>query len=394
MALQLASVEFPQKSAQLGRGSVPLRKNRTELIQLPQWERVVRTQPEISPVAYTLRDLSEGSPLVLARFERTAPLADEVQVRAIQPPDAAIPALPDAANVFGNIKSGVLRFGAGSGRETLLMETETSFAATRGVGAYTVVWQWQFRERSAPVWTDITRTRHRIYITLDDPTLPWTQRPVSAENAQLLWTEVLDVACAWARGARTKDEAAIRITAAVFSLGGVLLQYGCSIGTVEMYSSTLLNLFFCSAFLERLRGGFGNGPFVNCSDCASIVSTLANALGCSLWQSRMGEYFPFFRTNPILPIGTNQFSSPCGSDLGFSFHEVAWKADCDALDQVFDACLAADADPGLFPILPVIPANVRFGLPNQNLYRDWLAARGSREICKPRPEERRRRFVV
>ena len=60
--------------------------------------------------------------------------------------------------------------------------------------------------------------------------------------------------------------------------------------------------FECTQFLDRLRGGPGLGGTVNCTDCAVIVSTFSNALGCDLWQSRMGSQQ--FEVNPIrLPAG-------------------------------------------------------------------------------------------
>jgi len=44
----------------------------------------------------------------------------------------------------------------------------------------------------------------------------------------------------------------------------------------------------------------GLGEKVNCTDSANTVSTLANLLGCDLWQSRMGWSFDL---NPLIAIG-------------------------------------------------------------------------------------------
>src|SRR5439155_18829125 len=82
-------------------------------------------------------------------------------------------------------------------------------------------------------------------------------------------------------------------------------------------------------------GGPGLGKYVNCSDCATIVSTFANAVGCDLWQSRMGYGFGL---NPLLAIGFNVWQTACGWG-SFSYHEVAWKDGCTANDPVWDACL-------------------------------------------------------
>ena len=66
--------------------------------------------------------------------------------------------------------------------------------------------------------------------------------------------------------------------------------------------------FDATHFLERLKGGLGNGIYVNCTDCATITSTFANALGADLWQSRMeppaGSLSFGFDLNPMLGIGS------------------------------------------------------------------------------------------
>jgi hypothetical protein len=117
------------------------------------------------------------------------------------------------------------------------------------------------------------------------PTGPWQQAPYNAVNKQVPWTEVLDYACSWAAGAMTADDAAGKVTDAVHNLGPGTFRYDCPGGGSPRYASPG---FDCTAFLDRLRGGAGNGVYVNCSDCATIVSTFANALGADLWQSRMG----------------------------------------------------------------------------------------------------------
>jgi hypothetical protein len=194
----------------------------------------------------------------------------------------------------------------------------------------------------------------------------------------------------------TRQGASQLITRRIFSLGENILEYGCPVGAIEMYSNTLLNTFDCSAFLERLAGGIGNGRYVNCSDCAAIVSTFANIVGCDLWQSRMGKYVPAFSTNPIRVIGSRFWDSPCGSGLGFTFHEVAWKGACTSDDEIYDACLEVDgtAYPTLAPHFPLLPMNMRFGNSGDGLYRDRVAAPSDRSVCEPRPWERRRRRVI
>jgi hypothetical protein len=177
------------------------------------------------------------------------------------------------------------------------------------------------------------------------------------------------------------------ITRAVFDLGSDLVEYGCQVDGISQYS---LPYFNCSAFLELLDGRIGRGRFVNCQDCATVVATFANILGCRLWQSGMG--LGFFALNPIVAIGSSGWRTACGW-AGFTYHEVAWKGQCGAQDSVFDACLLidADADPTRAPHSPMLATDLRFGNPGEGAYRDRLAAPAGRISCQPLPWIRQRR---
>lgn len=153
------------------------------------------------------------------------------------------------------------------------------------VGIFDETWLWEYRVPPHHAWKEFATTRHRFYVVLDVPTEPWTQTPYNAANSQLPWSEVLDYACRWAAGATTNDAAAAAVTRSVYALGKSLVTYDCPGGGSSHYSS---GVFACGALLDLLKGGIGNGIYVNCSDCATITSTFANALGCDLWQSRMG----------------------------------------------------------------------------------------------------------
>ena len=165
-------------------------------------------------------------------------------------------------------------------------------------------------------------------------------------------------------------------------------EYGCAVGAGAAYSFPAFNL---SAFLSLLDGGLGRGRYVNCSDCATFVSTLANLVGDDLWQSQMGDVRIGFSVNPIRAVGTALFTPPCGIG-SFSYHEVAWTGSGSAADSIYDACLELDAGNGA-PPQPLLPTFLRFGEPGEGTYRDLLAAPFSRNACMPRPELRQRRAV-
>jgi hypothetical protein len=150
--------------------------------------------------------------------------------------------------------------------------------------------------------------------------------------------------------------------------------------------------FNCTAFLDLLAGGPGAGKFVNCSDCATFVSSFANAIGCDLWQSKMGYSFGL---NEMLGIGSAVWQTCCGWGA-FSYHEVAWKNNCGNDDEVFDACLEVDgdADPLNPPHTPLLPTNIKFGAAGAGLYRDRLCNIPGRPKCNPQPATKQRRVVM
>jgi hypothetical protein len=97
---------------------------------------------------------------------------------------------------------------------------------------------------------------------------------------------------------------------------------------------------------------------MNCTDSADTVSTLANLVGCDLWQSRMESGF---RLNEVIAIGYSTWAVPFG--FGFNYHEVAWKGACTENDNLFDGCLKVDgdADPANPPHTALLPTNMLFG---------------------------------
>src|SRR5262249_13652631 len=127
--------------------------------------------------------------------------------------------------------------------------------------------------------------------------------------------------------------------------------------------------FYLREMIEWLTAGGGLRQNVNCSDCATAVSTFANVLGCDLAQCRLGRPAPgmsstgaIFDLNPILAIG---FAPP---DPGptcncFFYHEVAWKSVSDGRGRVFDGCLMIDGDrdPAALPHKWRLPMGMRFG---------------------------------
>jgi hypothetical protein len=275
-------------------------------------------------------------------------------------------------------------------------DLEDVLIANAGVSKSDVVWHWQLRLRDTDCWTEFARTRHRIYTVLALPTDPWKPLSPDIHNTQLPWTEVLDVACDWAAGAQdidsNTDSATAKVTRTVNALGDTNAA-GVRKVTYRYDSSYILkvtNNFDCASFLNLVRGGEGNGPYVNCYDCATAVSSFSNILGADLWQSKMGFNFRF---NHVLKIGQPE------EDGGeFLRHEVAWKGDATKNDPVFDACLKldGDSDPSSADshFEPLLPINILFGDPIDERYRfRFEVATVGKGRCNARPGTKRRRRI-
>lgn len=427
MALQLDMIVFNHDPRSSATSALNIRRNVAATIPVPEWQRGLNIRPEDSLAAYAIEETQGHTISIQARFRALNPQIRSLEVRAISPPPEPFPPwwlqlqlLPlltwspaayyynlsvyyywehtfgRTGNVLGEVAPQQVNFQRNGESPLVTFELQNPTLSRQGVGMHVVTWRWQYRRDEGEAWTDFATTHHKIYTLLSVPTLPWLQAPFSAANTQLPWTDVLDFACLWASSARTPDEAATRITQAVYDLGPELISYDCPGGGLTHYTQlTPIAPFDCTAFLERLHGGLGNGYYVNCVDCATIVSTFANAVGCDLWQSGMGGIFPFL-LNPILAIGSLEWETACDWQT-FGYHEVAWKGDCNTQDAVFDACLLVDGGPfpDRLPQIPLLPAAIPFGFAGSGQYLDRLVAPAGRVNCQPQPQfTRRRRPVV
>ncbi|MCE7987531.1 MAG: hypothetical protein DYG89_40715 [Caldilinea sp. CFX5] len=395
MSIQLEAIAFNHDPTAATHDALNLRRNYGQPLPAPEWQRGAHLGTDAVVACYAA-NMTQGNTLTLrAQFRRLSASLTHVQVRAVS--DGPLTAAQN--QVLGEVSPRTIVFGPNGESDFVLFELQGAEPWRYGVGTHSVRWLWQFRSDLGGGWLPFARTQHRICTVLGIPTAPW-QQDGYPYNTQLPWADVLVYACQWARSAVTSSSAARRITHAVYALGQQgLLAYNCANMGAPMYVSPDFvppYLFDCSAFLERLGGGVGAGLFVNCSDCAAIVSTFANSLGCDLWQSRMGIFPEGFSLNPILPVGATQWGKPCGWWPGFGMHEVAWLGQCDTNAELFDACLALDRDAN--PLRPphhqVVPVNVPFGHVGDGQYADRLVAPEDRAACQPWPSTRQRRLVI
>jgi hypothetical protein len=402
MSVELESIAFNHDPGGHAADALNIRRNAGQPVVAPEWRRGVSVAPEDSPAAYSLADVRGHTVTVEVELRRTGAVGTCVDVRALDMNAgggclyAILKALglgkwikPGPGSLLGAVAQRHVCFGANDLTGPVLFPLAGHRLNGAGVESSVTLWRWQYRESPTDPWVDFGMTQHRVFAVLQAPAAPWQQAPAAPGNTQLPWADLLAHACAWADGATTADEAAAKITRAVYALGPAVFEYDCPGGGGSRYSWPD---FDATAFLDRLGGGVGNGVYVNCSDCATFVSSCANLVGADLWQSRMGYGFSL---NELLAIGSSTWQTACGWG-GFSYHEVAWKGACTASENVYDACLQVDgdADPTSAPHTPLLPVDMRFGNPGDGDYRDRLCPSSGGASCAPQPGTRARRPVA
>lgn len=400
MAIFLEAIKLNHDPGAASNDALNLRRDRTTFVDVPEWRRGVSVNPEDSPAAYSIADAGRNQLTIQAQFSVSRDSPRSVEIRAVDPtvdpPGGggclgflrrliAILVRAVAGNVLGEVAAQTVSLPSAGGLTPFVtFRLVNGRLGSVGVGIRTTTWRWQYRPTGSSAWTDFATSNHRIYIVLSTPTAPWQQQPYDPSNTQLPWTVALDHACNWAVLKTSRVTAARAITRAINDLGPSRIRYDCPGGGSTHYGGDI------SALIDRIRGGPGRGQYVNCSDCATFVSTFANLVGCDLWQSQMGWGFGL---NPGLAIGWPTWEPTF--PLGFSYHEVAWTGACDRADRVYDACLELDGDanPTAPPHTAWLPVNVVFGSPGTGQYLDRLVPPASRAACVPQPSTRKRRTV-
>jgi hypothetical protein len=380
--LSVEAIKFNHDPESASNDALNIRVNASTFVTVPEWRNGC-TDPAESPAAYAIDEVSGHTITIQAQFRMQPPSDTTVMIRAmsIGARETSI-WFPGHFDPLGNVAATPVTFD-GSG-DSGWVTFEVTGDVGRTVRVANITWRWEAFDPERNVWAPFGTTRHRIYVILQVPTLPWVQTPYEPDNILLPWTEVLDFACNWAWSAPVRDAAADLITAHIFALGPGTLRYNCPGGGATTY--TKCDVFNCTRFLARLRGHPGNGEWVNCIDCATAASTFANAVGCDLAQQKMGSNFDL---NPVLAIGWDEWQLPCGW-ASFVFHEVAWKPPCHAVNRIFDACLRVKLPLGESlalgsPFLGIQPVNIEFAA-----YRPLLTFSSE---CVPQPPSMRRELI-
>lgn len=326
--VDLSGIKFDYDPTATAMDALTIRHNYATAVPVVQWSKRMSTAQQ-SPAAYAITRVAGKEVTIQAGFVATEGL-ERASVKA------------EGGGVLGAVDPFVVTFTHGqSDPQFTTISLKHHTLAAGGVQKQDIEWKW-FYQLPGRGWLPLATTKHRIYVVLDTPRLPW-QQPPGAASQQTPWAEVLDFACAWATGATTAAEAAAAITTHVNASAGLVYSSESQYTVKPAYE----RVFLCTRFLDLLRGGPGNGNKVNCVDCASIVTTFANSLGCDLMSSRMKPATAGgFYCNKIQTIGDSEWEYPFpDGNRGFAFHEVAWTGLASYTDPLYDACLKVDGGP-------------------------------------------------
>ncbi|MDR1477725.1 MAG: hypothetical protein LBJ00_02155, partial [Planctomycetaceae bacterium] len=247
-------------------------------------------------------------------------------------------------------------------------------------------YSWCYKDGTTeiPIPGSFTST-HKCYTIIDTPHSPWGIGTGTGAG-ETPWLAVVDASCKMAEGvtcsASDPKPLYVKMEKAINELEGSIdnvpskLKYDVSggkpnyviengvvvmpplvtVGHFRPYPSGQLRLSNFLLFIKedrstnegRLSGRTAN--MVNCSDCAFLLTTFANALGGDLrvaWITNYDSNYGLqgFTLNPIVPVGSDHFETIQFTPTGrFSYHAVSVPASTtaiplDASTSVYDACL-------------------------------------------------------
>jgi hypothetical protein len=367
-AVKLRFVMFNHDSKSMSHDALNIRRNSSVGVAVPEWSHNV-TKPEDSPAAYAIKETSKKIITIKAQFFSYEFANKTIEIRALEPPYFGPPipfwlwlyilwfliilGLPVPFNVLGRVASSSVSF--------------PNFIRLKFIGIFHVHWLWQYRVKGGP-WQDFDTSQHRIYLVLKEPNGPWSQDPTKPELWP--WTDALDRACSWASSATTIEEAAEKITRAVNRCP----QQSYTPATLFMDFSD--DKYLLGSYLGQLKSG--SSFLLNCTDCANVVTTLSNLLGCNLWEGR----FTNMVTRKFLTLAGDPTNLSDWVSWTWGYHEICWLSAIGVDEFIYDGCLQVDMDDNYSDNIHIahLPVLMRFGTNGYNDYKYRLIESGSGNI--------------
>lgn len=291
----LVAIKFNHAPRSFSTDAMNIRVDANREVQVPEW--TLRSgAAEESPAAYAMEETEGQTVSIQCKFVMIPP-----------PRQARAGVRADGGGVLGPIEPLEVPFVNGVSRDeshggdpqyVQIPLRQRSFA---GIERQDIAWRWSFHcEGSGSAgWLPLETTRHRIYVGLRGPSLPWSQA-----DAQLYpWTKALDYAIVTAdtRGLDSEEDAATRITQHVYQEP---LLYEARRGAPAYSVRAATHEYF---LIDQWLDGFRLGRVVNCYDTAAALVTFANVLGCRL-RFQYHDRFGYLQT--VRPIGRALGNNP------------------------------------------------------------------------------------
>ena len=347
--LTLISLQFDHTTGPSTTSALHLRRDGETRVSRPEWVSG-NVDPDDCPVLYAANFHSATSVFIKARFRtllRLDQLTKSLEVRASE--GGVLGAIDPFVVVFkkGPLLARDLPARTVDPVERLEpvevdIEVPLTHLGLYGPSQTDVSWRWEYRVGDG-AWYFLARTHHRVYCTPRRPNDPWILSERGVANP---WTAALDIACQASNlsGSEEMDGLAAGLCE-LLNPGGLAPNPFRLAYTVDDPGDPHYNgpngTLDLSAFLERAGGGAGNGELVNCDDCAGLVVTLANLLGCDLYE----QYISTSAMHLVIPIGEGQWwAHPLGFQPSFgaagdgilNYHRVAWRGNNANDAVVFD----------------------------------------------------------
>jgi|GEM_PF-1574995 len=361
-----------------GSGFIPLRKNYNGIV-VSAWEK--NTSSEI--ITGFVGDGKTTKFKINAKFKFSDSNGDNVPIKALILEEASS---SEVVDVVTGAVTGAAPSGYPISNEVIVQRekgslinwfpTKTNYAVfefsdlgVNGFSRKSINIAWQYKDNS-DAWTTMRSIPVTVYYIPNKPNLPWIIN--ESNNSQNPWTDALDMLLTWGvNNMSDKTDIATQITTYVNS--SLNLKYDTSMGASKYCVKQ--GYFKSTSFISDAKSK--TGAIVNCTDCATIVSTFSNLIGANLYQVRFEntKYRGIFYCNKIISIGYKTWEYPFGDSVsgGFSYHEIAFDSGKSYTSKIYDACLKVNENAisggGYKELLPV---NKRFA--SKETYLQLLTA--------------------
>ncbi|GHT32218.1 hypothetical protein AGMMS49574_15310 [Bacteroidia bacterium] len=351
IVIGINSIEFNHNSDS-SNGGINIKKNRALNIIPPEWNNETSSYDNPANVAYIINDIEQSAAYIV--LELTLMRADNIET-PIQM--KLIGTCGDSSLILGAVESDIFSISLDTSI-TVIIKLTNNIIKTSGINIFDTLWYWTF-EPTSITYTGtkfIINTYHKIFTLLNQPFSPWYFAKEKYDNTRINypWTEALAIGNKWI-GDKTigkESDIAESMTKGLNSLG--YFKYDTTSGSSFYSYGYVLRYFKINKFINNYNNKSKNYS-LNCSDCATIISSFGNLYGNVLLQIILvNNKFPDsgFKCNQIISIGDldDHWEVPFPLHGGsFSYHQICVPNAISDIQHasIYDACLKIDS--GNFP---------------------------------------------